>query len=205
MSYLAQVSQNYAVAGKNFTLQQSISAPKLSAIEESIAVAWAGVLTTRTDGATGTLTMNSSGHLITTGAIIDLYWVDANGNPQQSRDALVGTVSGTSVPFTVSAGTALPAATTAINAGIQTNYTVSIVGNNVTGLFGACDIAPATISLWNVTPTEELVMGILPNGCYGWTGSGTNPLAGVTIVTIKMSHGDPLAVHNCRVTALLSA
>ncbi|MBK8916313.1 MAG: hypothetical protein IPM64_17250 [Phycisphaerales bacterium] len=59
-------------------------------------------LTTRSSDSAGTLTVGS-GHGITTGSTIDLYW--AGGS---RHNVTVGTVSGTNVPISSGAGDALP-------------------------------------------------------------------------------------------------
>lgn len=83
-----------------------------SSVDVTIPIAHAGVLTTRTDNETGSITMDAGGHGITTGQIIDLYW--ATG----ARYAiLVGTVSGTTVPIGADNsgnGNNLPTAATAV-------------------------------------------------------------------------------------------
>jgi hypothetical protein len=82
-----------------------------------------GTLTTRTDNETGTLTM-SSGHGITTGQFIDLYW--ATGI---RRGITVGTVSVNSVPIGADnsgSGNNLPSASTAIVACPQLVFNATI-------------------------------------------------------------------------------
>lgn len=68
-------------------------------------------LTVRTDATSGTITA-PSGHGITTGATIDIYWMEviATYNTARIRRGVtVGTVSGTSIPFSGGAGDDLPA------------------------------------------------------------------------------------------------
>lgn len=70
----------------------------------------AGTLTTRTSDSVGTLTMDS-GHGITTGQGLDLYWDDGDG---ARIGMVVGTVSGDSVPVSGGAGFVLPSASTSV-------------------------------------------------------------------------------------------
>ena len=209
MPYALSAINQFAVAGKAFSAQQSLSAPRLETVEELIPIAWDSTLTTRTSGLLGTLTMTSVSHLVTTGAVIDLYWIDTNGVPQSIHNVVAGTVAGTSVPFTVTADspfpeTALPPLNTEIFVGITQVFNISIVGNNMLFLVAAADIAAALITLIDVTPTENLVIPILPNGAYGWVGQGVNPLAGVTPIHVHMSHADILTPRLVRITAGLS-
>jgi hypothetical protein len=157
-------------------------------VQESVLAAQPGVLTTHTDSTHGTLTMTNSGHGIITGQRIDLYW--ATG---QTFNVTVGTVSGTSVPITLSTGT-LPIATTPIVVGIATETLIAVTGNNLSAMLY---VAPPGVGAYFVTDTSgadvnaQYVYGA-NGGSYNWyTGNGiTNPLAGDTIISIWMSHND---------------
>lgn len=95
------------------------------AVNPSMVVAEAGSLTTRTDNDTGTITMSSGGHGITTGEVVDVYWT---GGVQYG--ATVGTVSGTSVPIDTGSGDNLPAQDTAVTVAEQQTITINIDGDN---------------------------------------------------------------------------
>ena len=84
----------------------------------SLAAGKAGSLSTRTDDNDGVLTL-AADHGITDGKVISIFWTAADGRPAFAYRAIVGTVSGASVPFTGAAGTALPAASTAIVASVE--------------------------------------------------------------------------------------
>ncbi len=88
-------------------------------VSESIPAAKTGTLTTRTDNDTGTLTM-SSGHGITTGAKIDIYWTGG-----RRYNVTVGTVSTNSVPFDLGSGDNLPTNNTAVTVMVQQVYAIS--------------------------------------------------------------------------------
>lgn len=200
------VTQNYSLAGKTYSQQQTISQPDVVGKEDLIPVAWPGVLTVRTNGTDGSLTMTDAGHLIATAAKIDIYWLDATTGLQKScRAATVGTVAGLIVPFTGALGTALPPAATVIQAATVVSYVVQIVGNNVAALLAAADFAAATIVLLDTGGTvEDLVITTPPSGCYGWLGVGTNPLATKTVDTVHFSHNDTTTPRNVRVAASLT-
>lgn len=74
-----------------------------------------GILTTRTNDTVGTLTM-SSGHGITTGKRFTITW---DGGSR--RGVKAGTVSGTSVPFTLGTGDILPFSATAVETAVAGN------------------------------------------------------------------------------------
>lgn len=162
-------------------------------IPASIPAAQPATLTTRTDNTHGTLTMTNSGHGITTGQRIDLYW--SNG---QTYDVTVGTVAGTSVPITLSTGT-LPVATTPINAGIPVQRTIAITGNNLSAaLFNNPNNVLAYVVPVAAGPTDSGPQLLQANGSYSWyTGNGiTNPWAGVTLSSVWLSHNDTTAARS---------
>lgn len=70
-------------------------------------------LTTRTSDSVGTITA-PSGHGITTGATIDVYWAEETAANQRAsrirKSVTVGTVSGTSIPISGGDGDILPSA-----------------------------------------------------------------------------------------------
>jgi len=158
--------------------------------EVSLPAADAGTLTTRTSDTAGTLTM-SSGHGISTGDTIDIFWTDGSGVEQCAYGATVGTVSGTSVPFTGASGTILPAAASSITAGGQVAINTDFDGDNVqiialqstrTGHFDFQDVGSVSLHAASLTASEPW-----------WWVSGTgvsNPLAGNPVDTLKVSNGD---------------
>ena len=124
---MGTVTHGQSISGGGITIQplpiQRTNSGTI-ALEDTLDTAKAGTLSTRTDNNTGTLTLGS-GHGITDGQIIDIYW---SGGVQ--RTATVGTVSGTSVPFDLGIGDNLPIATTAITACIQKAINLAIDGDN---------------------------------------------------------------------------
>lgn len=114
----ARLSISGSIAGINFRGSWESDGENVAGSQISLGTAKTGTLTTRTDDDTGTLTM-TSGHGITTGAIIDLYWDTGGGVYAYRHGVVVGTVSTNSVPIDLGAGTNLPIATTAIIAMVQ--------------------------------------------------------------------------------------
>lgn len=69
-------------------------------------------LTTRTDATSGTITA-PTGHGVTTGSTIDVYWMEVISGYNTARirrNVIVGTVSGDSIPFSGGEGNDLPTA-----------------------------------------------------------------------------------------------
>lgn len=153
--------------------------------QPSVLAAQPGTLTTRTNNTSGSLTMTNSGHGIVTGQRVDLYW--AGG---QCYGAVVGTVSGTTVPIaSVSGGSNLPIATTAITVGIPTQRLIAVTGNNLSALLLACTVS-AYVVFDSSAPADLAAMYLTAGVAYNWfTGNGiTNPLAGVVVASVWVSH-----------------
>lgn len=174
--------------------QQSVMVQKtdklaVKATGVSVPAGQTGILSVRTNNTDGTLTMDSAGHGITNGQRFDLFW-----NGGQRYHCVAGTVAGTSVPFTSSGGGGvnLPSAASAVTAGISTQVTFAVTGDNLTALFAKLPPSCVGYFVWatggpaDVNP--QYVVGGTP---YGWyTGLSANPFAGVTIATLWMSHNN---------------
>lgn len=149
----------------------------------------AGTLSTRTNNTEGTLTLGLS-HGIGTGNTIDIYW---DGGMRYG--VTVGTVSGTSVPFSSGAGDNLPDEDSDIVATVQeTVGTIGLAGNNI-----QCIVITAT----KRTSCDFLAAGgavllhveIAAGEGYVWMSDTgvTNPLAGDSPTSIVASTGDSSA------------
>lgn len=163
-----------------------------------VPVAQPAHLTVRTNGTDGTLTMTNSGHGIITGQRIDLYWMDGH-----AYAGTVGTVSGTSVPFTGFSGDALPIATTGVSAAKPVQRTFDIVGDDLVALIAKC---PAEYQVvFESSGPADLLEVHMYGTMYTWYGLSTNPLAGDTVATIWVSHADQSTAYNVTVSAGVSA
>lgn len=190
-------SRNFTqtVAGMAFNNSDSYSADNGVIAEESLDAAKTGTLSTRTSGTAGTLTMES-GHGITDGQRIDIYWSGGS-----CYGATVGTVASLSVPFTGAAGTTLPAQDTAITAMVPALETFDVVGNDAVVVAAGGDAA-CTVLLVN-GGTVHLATVKTAAGSYVWiTGDGTNPIAGDTITDVYLSHGSSSSAVTVRAAVL---
>lgn len=175
--------QGFASASEQATVSGSggvISQPT------SILPAQPATLTTRTSGTAGTLTMTNTSHGIITGQRVDLYWVGG-----QSYGLTVGTVSGTTVPFTTSEGTALPIATTLVSVGIATSAPFECIGNNVLALMmsspnnlGQFTFNDGSSDVYNTSCTK----GYAPSWKTG--DASANPLLTFVPTKVWMSHNN---------------
>lgn len=194
-------SLTVTLGGTGFTVNQDGSEYTAEdEIDFELGTAWAGTLTTRTDANTGTLTMTDADHTITTGARLDVYWVDDDGVNYCQRGITVGTVSGTSVPIDSGVGDNLPTVNSAITAMVPQLWTGSVVESEIE-CFAAQIIGTelgAQISVGASAYTEQVAF--LLNGTT-WTGDTlawsdgipgwTSPLDSATTFTkIYASHGD---------------
>ena len=118
-----QHSVNTSGLGLTITQTLNYTADGGTSREVTVPVGKAGTLTTRTDNNTGTATL-VSGHGITTGAKVDIYW---DGGVQYN--VTVGTVAGLSVPFDLGIGDNLPIATTAIVMALRVQVNADIDGD----------------------------------------------------------------------------
>lgn len=165
--------------------QQSVAVSDSSGLtaNPTIPVAQPGTLTARTNNTSGTITMNTANHGITNAQRVDLYW-----NGGQAYGAVVGTVSGNSVPIaSIAGGTALVANNSAITVGIPQSTDFSFTGNNLTAL-----VYVAQQAGWFVLSdgTNNLNPQYVNGGqSYNWyTNSGvTNPLASTLPTVAWMS------------------
>jgi hypothetical protein len=94
----ASIVKTASAQGKTFSYALSQTTDGALVKDPTLAAAKGGTLTTRTSDTAGTLTM-SSGHGITDGQVIDIYW-----STGQVTSATVGTVATNSVPFTGATG-----------------------------------------------------------------------------------------------------
>lgn len=190
MPYTGNYTRGYSVANSSFGVTTTITSNLIAGWSVTLAAAKTGVLTTRTSATAGTLTMDT-GHGITTGAKLDIYWSGGS-----CRNATVGTVSVNSVPFTTASGDALPIATTAITAQVPISESIVVTGSNVVG-YGVGFPSGGTCVFAASGPTEVAAAVVLaPNTSTVWssTDGGTNPLAGGSITTVRLSQGGVTSV-----------
>lgn len=190
----ATINNRITVEGRTYTRATTVAADGIALKEQTaVPAAKIGQLTTRTDNNTGTLTM-ASGHGITTGARLDIYWTEG-GVKGHRRGVTVGTVAGLSVPFDLGAGDNLPTNLTAVTACVPQEEDFLVTGDN-TQYIGAKSSRRGIIVLAQSDDTELLAVATeiegSTGGGYQWfDGNGvTNPLAGASIAKVFFSNGD---------------
>ncbi len=162
--------------------------------EITVPVGQDGSLTTRTNDTTGTVTMDSGSHTITTGMNVGLYWSGGN-----AYDVTVGTVSGTSVPITVAGAesTALPVTSTAIVVSPSVTFNCAIDGDELSLLAmqqyfaSTSETASSHIQFLDSGSSEiaEVDLAALTPRTYDITGGDTNSFTGNPITSAIVSNG----------------
>lgn len=122
MSQTAQVSKSTVIGGMSISSVQNREADNAAAFSPTIPVGTAGVLTTRTDNDTGTIT--AAGHGIPDTTVVDVYW--AGG----ARYGMV-TGSADTDTFVIDGGSGdnLPAQTTALVVSPRFNINIALDGD----------------------------------------------------------------------------
>lgn len=184
-------TKRITVLGKTYSIREDITADVGISLDVTLEPAKSGTLTTRTDSDTGTLTMDS-GHGIATGQRLDLYW--ALGS---RLGMTVGTVSTNSVPIDGGQGDALPNNNSAITAMVPNFESVTVDGDEIVGFVfdGTTQKAGVAITQADNTAIFEIRFQAYDSAGYSFFvgENGTNPLGGVTVGKVFMSHGDASA------------
>jgi len=179
------VSQSAVMLGETFRNNQTVTGGGAVIKQEEYAAAKAGTLTTRTSDTAGTLTM-ASGHAITTGAKVDIYWSGGI-----AYNATVGTVAGDSVPFTLANGDALPAAATAVTAMVVNEETFVVAAAAVRGVLVGDGGQPCVVRFLDGSDADIYVAVVQAGQSqFIWlTGMyGDNPID-ANVAKVAVTHG----------------
>jgi len=189
---MARITHTQSISSGELTIQPLAVVRENSGsigLKDTLNTAEAGTLSTRTDNNTGTLTLGS-GHGITDGQIIDVYW---SGGVQ--RTVTVGTVSGTSVPIDGGIGDNLPTATTAITACVQKAINLAIDGDNadlIAVILETTDTSlrtAANVQFLDAAADVIAEIDLVANVPQVWDieGGSANPFTGDPITNLKAS------------------
>ncbi len=192
---MATITHSQAIVGVGVTIQTLPVTRTNSgaiALEDTLNTAKAGTLTTRTDNNTGTITLGS-GHGITTGQIVDVFW---SGGVQ--RTVTVGTVSGTSVPIDGGIGDNLPTATTAVTVCVQKAINLAIDGDNADMVAIVLETVDkslrtaANVQFLDAASDVIAEIDLVANVPQVWDieGGSANPFTGDPITNLKASQAN---------------
>lgn len=191
---MANVTHSQAISGGGITIQTQPTIRTNSGaigLEDTLPVAIAGTLSTRTDADTGTLTLSAS-HGVTDAEIVDVYW---DGGVQYG--CTVGTVATNDVPIDTGSGDDLPAQDTAITAVVQKAINLAIDGDNADLLAVVVETldkslrTAAHVQLRDSSNAEIAEIDIVTNVPQVWdiAGGSANPFTGNPITNIRASQG----------------
>ena len=185
--------QTVAVGGVTISGNVTRSAEGQLSQVVPLPVAKSGTLSTRTDDNTGELTLGT-GHGITTGATINLYW--AGGN---RYGVTVGTVVVNAVPIDLGAGDNLPIATTAITAAVVVAADIAFDGDQAIIIAAQCDQI-VHCDVQESGGTQIVGLDLLVNEPWVWTNGGpsANPVASHTVGKIVAANSSSTAAATLR-------
>lgn len=181
-------------------------------LEESVAAAQAGSLTTRTDDDSGEITMTSGAHTITTGSKICIAWTGGS-----RYNVTVGTVSGTAVPFGAGGGEGsgdnLPAGSTAVVVTVQEEHDFAFTGNDLRSIIiGASNTSRrCSIDFHGPTGTSHWRVELDAQGVANWMDPDVgdlgfaNPVAGDDITCVQLACLDSAGTTTIKIDAGLTA
>lgn len=180
---------NLTVGGRYYSETITSTGDSKGGTSPNLAAAKTATLTTRTDDNTGSLT-GASDHGIATADKIDVYW---DGGSR--RYMTVGTVASLVIPVDLGAGDVLPAAATALTIMKVNVETHAFDGDDLRALGVNSPSYPATVVFRQADGTEIFAIELDGGGSYAWTSElgVANPLAGVDVGQITITHGGSVA------------
>lgn len=156
--------------------------------EVTLGAAQAGTLTTRGSATAGTLTLGAA-HTIQTADVIDIYWSGG-----RRYNVTVGTVSGTSVPFSGGAGDnlpdTLPTTATPVTCMKQVVIDTDFDADLLVAIGAKCTEI-GHLGFYEDS-TLRLSVDLAASSAWFWIDGGTavNPLAGFNITSIVATQAD---------------
>jgi hypothetical protein len=182
-------NRSVSIGGLNFTQTKSRSVDQNIASKRMSNAGKAGTLSTRTDNDTGVATL-STGHGISTGAKVDVYW---SGGKRYG--VTVGTVSGNTVPIDLGAGDNYPIATTVITLCVRITEPFIVDGDNIVNVAATC-VARATVLFADVSDAVLLAVEVSAGEVFNWStfSSTVNPFAGFAITQLFITQSGAASV-----------
>jgi hypothetical protein len=156
----------------------------------SIPAAKVGELTTRTDNDTGVITM-VAGHGLTTGMLVDVYWLTGGGG---KRLGMAATVTVNALAVEGGTGDSLPTLNDDVTVMNPVVHSAWVPAATVEGI-AASSPQIGVVRLLEADDTEIVAMEVAANDPYVWVdGSGvTNPVT-ADAEQVTFSHGQASAV-----------
>ena len=170
-------------------------------LDQTLAAAQGGSLTTRTNDTSGTITMTSGDHTIATADVVDVYW---DGGVRYN--VVVGTVSTTAVPISGGSGDNLPTEATAVTVVRTVTANLTIDGDEahlIAFLLETNDKSLRTaghIQFRDSAAAEVAEIDLVANvqRIYDLDGGDANPFTGNIITALRISQGGTSESENYR-------
>lgn len=204
MAMTMKVQNSATIGGVNFAEARTVSAESAIVNVVNVPAAQAGSLTTRSSDTAGQITVADSGHTITTGARLDLYWTVA-GVPGMRRGVVAGTVSGSVVPISGGSGDVLPASSTTINVALPVQVGFNILGDDVVGI-AAYSPVRGQVVLVEDSDVEALAILLAEKEAYIYNSDSAkvSPVDDAALVAAYLSHGDVVAARDVQLGILFN-
>lgn len=188
---IVSYSRSCVIAGVSFNRSVNRQADSAAAASPELPVGKAGTLTARTDNNTGEATLGS-GHGITTGQIVDVYWQGG-----RRYGLTVGTVAALIVPLDGGTGDDLPTTSTplVVTPHVLINFNVDgDVAELVALLLETTDpslTSKGHVSFFDASDNEIAAIDLTTNDprIYDIQGGDTNLFAGAPITYALASNG----------------
>lgn len=198
------ISYGISLSAGGVDVRQTITrtVENLNVYEVSLPVGKAGTLTARTDNDTGEATLGS-GHGITDGMIVDVYW---SGGVRYGMT--VGTVASLVVPLDGGAGDNLPSTSTALVVTEQEVINTSLDGDTLAIIGVSLEVATGSTGKGHVdfqdsgdSSIEEIdLVGNAP-AIYDIEGGATNVFTGNPITHCQASNGSSTVAATLKIIA----
>lgn len=200
MSATSRISRTITLGGKTFSETKSLTGDGAIVLEKSVAAAKTGAIQNWTDANTAEI-LAQSGHAITTGQIVDVFWT-LNGVPQSRYGLTVGTVASLVVPVDGGTGDDLPANATAVTVQVQTVEAFLFAGSNLELL--VIEIGGKGVVQFFDAGGVELSLQFHEAGVYEWHDGldAVNPLLADDVITVKFTNGESSAAKTLKVGVL---
>jgi len=202
------ITSGLSAPGVSLGRARSRSGDALRVYEIALPAGDAGELTTRTSDTIGTATMDAAGHGITTGMTVSIFWSGG-----RRYNVTVGTVAGTSVPFSGGSGDNLPSTSTGLTITEQVDVNVSIDGDEAQAvgiehyLPDDSDTSKAMLELLDSGASQIAQLDLTPNSpaLYDLAGGDANPFTGNPITQARAANGSSTQAAVLKIVSLEDA
>lgn len=181
------INATVGVRGETFLVARTITPPFIGSLEVVLPAAKTATLTTRTSDTAADLT-GQSGHGVTTGQTLDVYW---EGGCQYG--CTVGTVAGLTIPISGGTGDALPIATTALTIQVPVSTNLAIPANSLSFLLVNSPVGKTVTRFRSSVPTILTAyvakLSGLDNRLWDNASGAVSPLGATANATVLISSG----------------